>query len=377
MQIGYLLQIQPNLDLGRLRFRPESASEFNLIFLFVLLGIIVIGAGVGIFFYIRHKFRLEEMNRLREETRIRLMIAEFSLGTDEQQFLCDLTGSESPGRHIPLLESRTDFERSVQAFRTENPQHPGLNLVANLRQKLGYGFGNMRNKFEDTRMLPVGSRLQCQIARKTKDVIFLTNIVGINEHHFFIRPPLSKGRPVSISRFPILTLKISREGDAEYEMTVKVAGETPNEMKTVILEHSTDIQKLAFRNAPRVRVALEEKFYVVRQQFASEKGHNKFKVHDSQYAFNGSVKDLSIGGALVVLPFNKLNPVVGDWVVFHIPEAQIQDDIVGEVVRLTPLEDSMVQLHLRFSGVKEINRLKMNKYLQSLPAEDPQQAAGA
>ena len=377
MQISYLLQIQPNLDLERLQFRPESVSEFNVIVPFILLGIIVIGAGLGTFFYFRHKFRLEEMNRLREETRIRLMISEFSLGTDDQQFLCDLTGSNSPGRHIPLLESKTDFERSVLAFRTENPKHPGLNLVSNLRQKLGYGFGNMRNKFEDTRMLPVGSRLQCQIARKTKDIMFLTNIVGTSEQHMFIRPPLSQGRPVSISRFPILTLKISREGDAEYEITAKVAGETPNEMKTVILEHSTDIQKLAFRNAPRVRVALDEKFYVVRQQFASEKGHSKFKVHDSQYSFNGNVKDLSIGGALVVLPFSKLNPVVGDWVVFRIPEAQIHDDMVGEVVRLTPLEDAMIQLHLRFSGVKEINRLKMNKYLQSLPTEDPQQAAGA
>lgn len=377
MQISYLLQIQPNLDLDKLQFRPDEVSELILIVPFVFLGILVIGIGVGVYMYLRRMARVEEMNRLREETRVKLMISEFNLGADDQRFLVELTGSNSPGRHIPLLESRTDFEETVREFRNANPKHPSLIIVPTLRQKLGYGFGNMRNPLNDTRMLPVGSRLQCQIPRSDKDILFLTNIVGTNEHHFFIRPPMARGKPVSLAHVPMLTLKISREGDAEYEIIAKVAGETPNEMKAVILQHSNDIQKLAFRNAPRMEVALEEKFYVVRQEIAAERGHRKFKAQDSQYSFKGAVKDLSIGGALVITPATSNNPEVGDWVMFRLPEAQILDDMVGEVVRLTPLDDSKVQVHLRFSGIKEINRLKMNKFLQLLHTPDSQQAAGA
>ena len=377
MRISYFLQIQPNLDLSKLQFRPEGVSDLTLIVPFVLLGILFAGVAVAVYMHLRKREAMEEMNRLREETRVKLMVSEFSLGMDDQQFLVDLTGSQSPGRHIPLLESRNDFEEAVREFRRQNPQHPGLKLVPNLRQKLGYGFGNMRNSLNDTRMIPVGSRLQCQIARSSNDIVFLTNVVGTNEHQFFIRPPMAKGKPVSIAHVPTVTLKISREGDAEYEITAKVKGETPNEMKAVILEHSSDIQKLAFRNAPRMEVALESKFYVVRQAIAETRGHSKFKAQDSQYSFAGSIKDLSIGGALVVIKLGSQNPEVGDWVMFRLPQAQILEDMVGEVVRLTELDDSMLQLHLRFSGIKEINRLKMNRFLEVLRGPKPQEAVGA
>ena len=188
---------------------------------------------------------------------------------------------------------------------------------------------------------------------------------------------MSTGKPVSVGHVSLIPFKISREGDAEYEITAKVAGETPNEMKAVILEHSSDIQKLAFRNAPRMEVALEEKFYVVRQEIADNRGHSKFKAQDSQYSFVGSIKDLSSGGARGLFPLAKQNPEVGDWVMFRLPEAQILQNMVGEGVRLTPLDDSKLQLHLRFTGIKEINRLKMNRYLEVLHAPGPQQAAGA
>ena len=42
--------------------------------------------------------------------------------------------------------------------------------------------------------------------------------------------------------------------------------------------------------------------------------------------------------------------------------------MVGEVVRLTPLEGNNLQVHLRFAGIKEINRLKMNRFLATLAA---------
>ncbi|MCZ6556150.1 MAG: PilZ domain-containing protein [SAR324 cluster bacterium] len=377
MRFSQLLQIQPNLDLSQLQFRAQGASDLNLIVLFAVLIVLLIGIGVLIFFYMRKKYRMEEMNRLREETRIKLLTSEFHLNEKDMTYFKLVTGSSSPGRYIPLLEIKTEFEEAAEAFRTENPSHPILLQAPGLRQKLGYGFGNLRNKFNDTRMLPVGSRLQCQIAQASKDIVFLTNILGSTEHNIFIRPPHSGGKPVSIAKFPTLTLKISREGDAEYEITAKVIGETPNEMKAVILEHTQDIQRLMFRNAPRIDTAVDGKFYLVKQDQAEERSHNKFKIADSSYSFVGKIKDLSIGGALVVIELTELSPQVGDWVVFKIPEAQINEDLVGEVMRLTTLEGNNLQVHLRFTGIKELDRLKMNKFLQTLQSSDTQQAAGA
>ena len=102
MRISYLLQIKPNLDLNKLQFRADEVSDLVVIVPFVLLGIIVIGAAISLFFYLRRREAVEEINRIREETRVKLMISEFSLGLDEQQFLVELTGSNSPGRREAL-----------------------------------------------------------------------------------------------------------------------------------------------------------------------------------------------------------------------------------------------------------------------------------
>ena len=55
MRISTLLQIQPNLDLGRLRFRSDGVSELTFIIPFVLFGILLIGMGIGVYFYLRRR----------------------------------------------------------------------------------------------------------------------------------------------------------------------------------------------------------------------------------------------------------------------------------------------------------------------------------
>jgi c-di-GMP-binding flagellar brake protein YcgR len=366
----YLLQIEIGLDLGSLKFQGEGFTYLNQILPFVLLGVLLVGAGLLVFFYLRHKFRLEELNRLREEARARLLITEFNLTEEQRDLFYIYAGTENPGAIIPLLESRDAFEAAILAFRQENPKHAALAHVANLRQRMGYGFGNLRIPFDDSKMLPVGSRLQALIPGTKRDIVFLTNIVATGEEMLCIRAPRAKGQPVTLPKVMEMTMKISRENDAEYEFTAKVLGQTPDAMKAVLLQHTRDIQKMLFRNAPRSMVSLDTTFFVVRQQVASEKSHTQFKAGDSQYSFLGNVRDLSIGGALAVVPVSDQNPHVGDWVVFQLPDAQIKDDMVGEVVRLTPIADGHLQVHLRFAGIKEINRLKMNKYLSSL--EEPQ-----
>ena len=372
MLASYLLEIEIGFDLGKLKFQGDDFSLINQIVPFVLLGFLLAGVGFLVFYYMRHKVRLEELSRLREEARARLLITEFNLTEEQRDLFYIFKGTENPGAIIPLLESREAFEEAIAAFRQQNPKHPGLTQVANLRQRLGYGFGNLRLPFDDTKMLPAGSRLQAVIPGAKKDVTFLTNIVATAEGGFFIRPPRVKGKPVMLRKVPEMAIKISREDDAEYEFTVKVLGQSPDGLKTIILAHTREIQKMLFRNAPRTNVSLDTTFFVVRQEVAQEKSHSQFKVGDSQYSFLGNVRDLSIGGALAVVPTSDRNPSVGDWVVFKVPDAQIREDMVGEVVRLTPLSDDNLQVHLRFAGIKEINRLKMNRYLASL-----QEAAAA
>ena len=366
MDFTPIFAVQSNMDMSKFQFRGEGFSYVGQLVMFGFLFSVVIAIAVTTYLYFKRRKRFEEMRDVREETRIKVLLSEFGMGEVDRQNLETYTESTSPGRYIPLLESRRIFETTIKDFRTRFAGHPALKHVPKYRQRLGYGFGNLRNKFEDTRMLPTGMRLQCKVPRVSKDVTFLSVIVGMDEEHFLIRPPTSKGKPLVLKNVPSMTFKVTREEDAEYEFIATIAGQSDQGMRPIAVEHTQEIQKLMFRNAPRVDVDLETQFFIVKKEMAANRGHAMFKAKESQFAFNGRIKDLSIGGALLVTSASKLTPDLGDLAVFKIVQAQIHDEVVGEVVRLTPLEDKHLQIHLRFSGMKEINRLKMNRFLETL-----------
>lgn len=363
----HLFFLQVNADVLKLvQFRSEGFSYIGQWILFGFFGVFVVGISVMVYFLIRRSREQEQFTRLREETRIRLLLSEFNLTDADRELFEIFTESKSPGRYIPLLESRTVFEEAIRNFRQRAPGHPAAMQVAKLRNRLGYGFGNVRNTFADTRMLPVGTKLQCKIPQVKRDVIFLTSVVGTNEEFFLIRPPHAKGKPLQLRQIPNLTLKASRDDDAEYEFVGTVIGQNKDAMKTIAVSHTEDIQKLMFRNAPRLSVDLSTRFYVVKQEVAEARGHGHFKASESQFAFEGQLRDLSVGGSLLVTPVSPKNPQIGDLAVFRLPSAQIHEELVAEVVRHTPLPGDFLQIHLRFSGMKEINRLKINRFLQTL-----------
>jgi c-di-GMP-binding flagellar brake protein YcgR len=264
------------------------------------------------------------------------------------------------------MQSKPLFERKVRQFREANPRNPAARKVGPLRQRLGYGFGNNRNPFVDTRMLAPGLKLQCRISTPKRQVSFLTALVAAGEDTFWIRPPTAKGKPVSLERLPELGFRVTRENDAEYEFTCRVVGQAPDGMRAVALAHTDQIHRMFFRNAPRIPLDLPAAFYVVRQEFSQEKSAAALKVRDSQFLVEGRVKDLSSGGALAMVPHAQQAPEAGDMLIFKLAPAQIKDDIVAEVLRLVPRDDGNLQLHLQFAGLKELDRLKLNKYLTNL-----------
>ncbi len=90
---------------------------------------------------------------------------------------------------------------------------------------------------------------------------------------------------------------------------------------------------------------------------------------DSQYRISGSILDLSTGGALVVGDARKIALEDGDIIIFSLPDAQIREDLVSQVVGILKPNEDTIKFHLQFQGLKEINRLKINRFLAKLKAE--------
>ncbi|HEX7927578.1 MAG TPA: PilZ domain-containing protein, partial [bacterium] len=284
---------------------------------------------------------------------------------EELRMVQEVTGSANPSDHLAMMESRPVFERRVKAFRERNPESPVLRRLGALRQRLGFGFGNNRIPFQDTRMLPAGQRIQCKIPHPKRELSFVTAVVASSETQFWVRPPSVKGKPVSLEKFAELGFRVSRENDAEYEFKCKVLGQSPTAMRPVALAHTDQIRRLFFRNAPRIPVDMAAQFYVVRQE-AAEKSHALLRARDSQFMINGKLKDLSVGGALALVAVDDTSPHDGDTLIFRLPAAQIRDDVVADVVRTVPQGGNQLFVHLQFAGLKELDRLKLNKYLTNL-----------
>ncbi|HKI98080.1 MAG TPA: PilZ domain-containing protein [bacterium] len=362
----YFLAQSTNLDLSALRFRASGAAAMNGVIGAALLVAVIIAAGIGAFFYLRSKRRAAELAEQREEARLKLMVSELNLGRSEIALLQTLLGGGDTADLLELMETRDTFEEAVSRFREANPSHPILKRISQLRQHLEYGFSNVRNPFVDTRMLAPGTRVRCRIRLPKRDVSFLTTVLGINENQFIIRPPTAKGKPVSLGGLRELEFRVSREHDAEYEFTCPIEGQLPTGTKPVMCGHTRGISRLLFRNADRIEVDIPTEFFVIRQEFASERTAGALRALDSQYRFDGAIRDVSIGGALVVANGHHEKVHEGDMIVFRLPAAQIKDDLVAQVVGLFQRDDGNTQVHLQYLGLKELNRLKLGKFLVGL-----------
>jgi len=373
MNPAILLQIATGLDLDVFKSKGPGNPVYN----YVLAGLLAAGIIYVVYYYITRRARLREQAMQREETRLRLMLTESDLGERERTMLEHLAGSSLPQDIQPLLTVRTAFESAAEKFRAEHADDPLLKRVPELRQRLGYGIGNPRNPFVSTRMLAPGLRLQCTLPGAKRSVTFVTTILGLGERAFFIKPPTARGNPADLTRFETLAFKLARERDAQYEFECRVMAQAQSGVRPVALEHSTSIRKLLFRNAPRVPFALDVHFFVVKQEVAAEHKHRTFKRHESQYSLLGKILDLSLGGLRLIAELPGQKPVEGDIVVFQLPQANIKDDLVAEVIGVVSPQQDMIQMHMQFVGSKELNRLKLSKFLQveqerqGQPAEAP------
>lgn len=370
-------KISTNLQLDVFKFR---ASEGSVATQFVFLGILVVIVFLTVIFlilYMRRRKRLNELGHAREETRFKLLLAEISLGPEGRKLIETFTESDDPGLNVTLLESRDAFEKTIVRFVNAYPDHAAIKQVPALRQRMGYGFGNPRYPFDNTRMLLPGGKMRCRIRIGGREHSFVTTILAVTERQFFLRAPTSRGKPVPMDDIPDAILRISRSDDAEYEFVSQILGLTPTNPPAMIFAHATEITKLLFRLAPRISVSVDTQFYVIRQEIAAERSHFKFKAQESQYALKGVVKDISLGGAMAELVVTNSAPQKGDVIIFRLPEAQIKEDVVAQVVGISRNSNQILNTHLEFVGMNELNRLKLNKFIQiverSAPAPQPVQ----
>jgi hypothetical protein len=370
---------ESNFALGDLQANYEGPSVIPTSFYFLLA--FVIAAGVGGFFllrYIRAKQEQEELDQIVDEQAQLELDTELEarrVSKENREFLRELCDTEDPVELVPVIMSFEEFEKVVEEFKA-SPRFraPALAQIFNLRKALGFTIKNSEYAFLCTQMLLNGTKLECQIHSKGKSVAFMTSVLDANETELLIKPPMVKRRPANLKQFPEIACRLRREGDADYDFTLRVLDQITDEMNAVVLEQSKHIRTMRIRQSERISVNIEMDFQLVSEaQYELEKMEEQSR--GEHIPITAKVVDMSAGGIKLQISKMPARPIItGDVLVFHLARSSLRQDLAAGVLQVVP-RGGLFDLHTTFREMDTLTRIKINQYLDRVQKSEMPQAA--
>jgi hypothetical protein len=370
---------ESNFALGDLQANYSGPSVIPTSFYFLLA--FVIAAGVGGFFllrYIRAKQEQEELDQIVDDQAQLELDTELEarrVSEENREFLRKLCDTEDPVELVPVIMSFEEFEKVVEEFKA-SPRFraPALAQIFNLRKALGFTIKNSEYAFLCTQMLLNGTKLECQIYSKGKSVAFMTSVLDANETELLIKPPTVKGRPANLKQFPEIACRLRREGDADYDFTLRVLDQITDEMNAVVLEQSKHIRTMRIRQSERISVNIEMDFQLVSEaQYELEKMEEQSR--GEHIPITAKVVDMSGGGIKLQISKMPARPIItGDVLVFHLARSSLRQDLAAGVLQVVP-RGGLFDLHTTFREMDTLTRIKINQYLDRVQKSEIPQAA--
>jgi hypothetical protein len=265
-----------------------------------------------------------------------------------------------------LITDNEQFEKAVNKVFRIAPTDPILSQVSGLREDLGYIFYNRRIPFITTKMLVTGQKLRVGVNYQGKSHSYVSTILNSSEADFWVKPPTVKGKAVNLSKFKKLEFRIFRKSDGEFRFICKLKSQINSPVNAIVMEHTDKIKKLPKREDDRYRVQFKRKFYFI----TSVDGLKSIGDEPSNISCIGLVDDMSIGGMKFIVDELPESAVVGTTVVFKLKEANIKQEIQGNIIRLNQSSDEKTDVHVQFYDMSELNRLYLQKFIATKNAKE-------
>ncbi|MDH4121787.1 MAG: PilZ domain-containing protein [Deltaproteobacteria bacterium] len=279
---------------------------------------------------------------------------EVDLDEKTRDLLVTFAGTENPAIIATMINSRVNFEQVVERYHHANPTNIAAAQINMVRHQLGFGFDNPRVPFNHTRMLAPGTKMTCILPLPKRKVSYTTTVVSIDENGFHIMPPQQHGKPVLVKKLHDLGFKITRQHDSEYSFSCHLLDQDHDGLGAVKMAHGTEIRKMLYRNAKRVLLDFPAEFSVIHRA--------KGAGGEANYNFRGRFLDISMGGVCVIVPPGGRIPEPQDTVIFFLVPAGIKDSLSTRVLSTEVLGETIL-LHLKFTALREMTRLKLSKLL--------------
>lgn len=367
-------------DLSVFKFKQPALMKTPGWFYWVVGGGILTAALV-LFFTIRYKkhqdtLKIRKVKDEKAHLRLDVMLSKLNVIPLERKLLETLAGDVThPDDILPLVESIEEFEEKVENFKKkeDKPDAKVLKSIYNLRHKLGFDILNKRVSFISTQMLTGGIKLECKIPHSKKDILFVSSILNVSENNILLKPPTIRKKPVNLKQYPHLVCRIRREDEADYEFQLPILKQIFGKPNAIVLGHTKDIKKLFIREFERVSVDIFTTFYALTEEKLNALGRRVSATKSDMplSSVNGNINDISVGGMRATienLP-KKVNDegqlqVIesGDIFIFHLQGANLREDLKARVLSISSVEEKH-QVHLQFYRTRELERLKIKKFI--------------
>ena len=179
------LGADPKIEVQDFRPRPmQNLWQLQQLLPYLAVLAAVMGVLIFVLVWYRRRNRMERLRNLSEK-RASMDLDTF-LGTLEvtpaQKTLLTQLAGENPRIQLNYAKSRRKFDEAAKRFRDERDGgDPDLTTLYSLRIALGFGFSNVQNEFNDTRMLEPGTPLNCRLGRGEQAFTFRTSVLDNHE----------------------------------------------------------------------------------------------------------------------------------------------------------------------------------------------------
>lgn len=356
-----VLAVDSKLDVRHLRM-SSGGKSMDVAILFGIVAVLVV---LGIIIIIYNKFTKRNFFSPKKKAKdaiLRSQLKQMAISPGNTSTLYKI-GQIAELHPADLISSNEEFESAVDIVR-ESPERNALSHnIYTLREALGYTFSNQRNKFIKTQMLQSGQKLRAGIPHPTKNLSYVATLLNVTEDYYWINPPMIKGKAANLKNIRYLELNVFRSNDAEYRFRARIINQISKPMNAVILEHSTQIERMMKREHDRFAIELSNHFTIISSR--TGEGFPKGQVGNE---IKGTILDISAGGLRFSTEELNITIEIGDMAVFRLDEARINKSIQGKIVRINP-KGNVTDIHLMFMNLTELNRLFINRYLENISAK--------
>ncbi|MCP4297442.1 MAG: PilZ domain-containing protein [Proteobacteria bacterium] len=326
----------------------------------------LIGMGTIVFLFILFSFfnswlktkQLRQSHNEYQKRKEATRLQQLDISAESLQIIQDMA-AETKKNWEDLLSSNHYFEVAVNSLQKKNPQSPLLTQIPGLRDELGFIFFNRRVPFITSKMIQPGQKVRVGVTVKGKGHSYVAAILNSSEDELWVKPPTVKGKTVNLAQFKQLDFSVFRKNDGEYRFSCNIKSQITTPVHAVITHHVNKIKKLQTREYERYALKFKRKFFFI-TGIEDENSKNGSRTEPKI----GTVVDISVGGMKIYMDKLPEATQVGSAVLFFLKEAKIKKEIQARIVRLGK-EDDYLSVHVQFSGLTELSRLHLQKFIAS------------